>query len=215
MNKKLITLSSVKNLISKLGHSMNKILKIYLISIIFINIIATPEDVINELFDVLKTGKNKDYIGEDISQLNHALQSAQQALNSKADLACVIAALFHDIGHLCSKSNAEQMGIYGTVNHEYIGANFLKQKGFGNKVFEIVKAHVDAKRYLVFKDKTYYNNLSSASKQTLELQGGPMTQAEALAFEQLPFFKEKILLRHWDEGAKVKNGKVPSIEFLK
>jgi predicted HD phosphohydrolase len=39
--------------------------------------------------------------------------------------------------------------------------------------------------------------------QTLALQGGPMTQDEAAAFERNPYFREAIRVRLWDEAGKV------------
>lgn len=43
---------------------------------------------------------------------------------------------------------------------------------------EIVKNHVNAKRYLVTKNPEYYDKLSEASKGTLVHQGGKMNEEE-------------------------------------
>jgi len=51
--------------------------------------------------------------------------------------------------------------------------------------------HVDAKRYLCATDSEYSSLLSPASVQSLQLQGGAFTEAEALAFEQRPFARER------------------------
>ncbi len=59
------------------------------------------------------------------------------------------------------------MGNLGVLKHEEIGAEVLKNIGFDDKVCELVKNHVNAKRYLVSKDPKYYENLSEASKGTL------------------------------------------------
>ena len=72
--------------------------------------------------------------------------------------------------------------------------------------------HVQAKRYLTFIVPDYYENLSEASKQTLAKQGGPMTEDEAEAFESDPLFQQKILMRYWDEEAKVAGLEVPDLE---
>jgi|SRR5581483_6836128 len=111
----------------------------------------------------------------------------------------IVAALLHDIGHLLP--GPEHAGL-GRIAHQNVGADYLKQLKFSPTVVELVRSHVDAKRYLVAKEKSYYENLSDASKQTLKLQGGPMTPQECLHFENDPLFECKILLRQIDELAK-------------
>ena len=37
---------------------------------------------------------------------------------------------------------------------------------------------------------------------TLALQGGPMTQGQAAAFEALPFARDAMAVRRWDDQAK-------------
>ena len=64
------------------------------------------------------------------------------------------------------------MGKYGVMDHEEIGVNLMKEHGFNNNICEFVRNHIKTKRYLITKNKNYYNNLSSASKKTFEYQGG-------------------------------------------
>ena len=45
---------------------------------------------------------------------------------------------------------------------------------------EVFKTIVQAKRYLTRKDPDYFNQLSEASRRTLEFQGGMMTDDEEL-----------------------------------
>jgi predicted HD phosphohydrolase len=61
---------------------------------------------------------------------------------------------------------------------------------------------VAAKRYLCATDASYYGKLSVASRHTLELQGGPMNEAEVAEFRRNPFYKEAVRVRLWDEGGK-------------
>ena len=61
-----------------------------------------------ELLAVLENARSAEYIGESVSQLEHALQAAWHAERSGAAEAVVLAALFHDIGHLVDPT-AEQM----------------------------------------------------------------------------------------------------------
>jgi predicted HD phosphohydrolase len=58
-------------------------------------------------------------------------------------------------------------------------------------------------RYLTAVDLSYYDSLSSASKKSLEFQGGPFRGADLVAFEQDPLRDEMVALRLWDDAAKV------------
>ena len=77
-----------------------------------------------------------------------------------------------------------------------------------------IKHHVKAKRYLA-RNKNYYQILSKASKTSLELQGGIMTEEEAKEFERNEFFKSSIKLRKFDELAKQAGLKIKSINQYK
>ena len=125
-----------------------------------------------------------DYIGEPISQLGHALQCAHWAKKQGADDEVILAALFHDIGHLIDAS-APQMDGLGVINHEGLGRAFLEEHGCSERVGKLVEAHVQAKRYLCFKNPKYYARLSEASKGTLAWQGGPMSETEATTLSEL------------------------------
>jgi gamma-butyrobetaine dioxygenase len=69
-------------------------------------------------------------------------------------------------------------------------------------VTEPVRLHVAAKRYLCAVDAGYFGLLSGESVRTLSLQGGPMTTAEVAAFEALPFSRDAVAVRRWDDQAK-------------
>lgn len=145
-----------------------------------------------------------DYIGEPVSQLEHMCQCAMLAESEGYDDEVILAALFHDIGHFCEHfMDVKQMDNYGVVDHEGLGAEFLRSHGFSERIASLVQNHVEAKRYLTFYDKNYYNNLSDASKETLKFQGGVMSENEAERFKSDPLFDMHIRLRKWDERAKV------------
>lgn len=172
----------------------------------------SPEEVVESIFTLLNNSAQSDYIGEMVSQLEHALQAAQGARDASADDETIVAALLHDIGHICVDKSRDRMEQYGVVGHEEIGARFMLKHGFSSKVAELIRGHVQAKRYLTHKDPEYYAHLSHASKQTLRMQGGPMTAQEAAAFEQDPLFKEKLQMRYWDEQAKRTDWAVADLE---
>lgn len=152
------------------------------------------------MYDSLGAGQ---YVGEKISLLEHMSQSAQLAVRAGADAEVILAAFFHDIGHMCIKRSAENdMDGLGTIMHEKVGADYLRKNGFPERIAILVENHVQAKRYLTARHPEYYRTLSPASKQTLALQGGPMSEAEARSFETSPHFESSIQLRKWDEQAK-------------
>ena len=47
-----------------------------------------------------------------------------------------------------------------------------------------------------------FNNRSAGPVRTLSLQGGPMTAAEVAEFEALPYAREAVAVRRWDDQAK-------------
>ena len=161
------------------------------------------ESTVEEIFDLYALYGDADYIGEPVSQIEHMSQSAQLALMEGYDDEVILAAFFHDLGHICVMNNENNnMGGYGVKRHEQIGADFLREKGFPERVALLVENHVQAKRYLTFRDPDYYYQLSEASKKTLEYQGGVMTADEARVFELDPLFEVSIRMRRWDELAK-------------
>lgn len=171
--------------------------------------------VVDEIFYYYEKFGDHEY-GEDVTQLEHMVQSAQLAEKEGFDEEVILAAFLHDIGHLVADDeNAERMGTYGAKSHDKIGGDYLRQKGFSEKIAALVEGHVQAKRYLTFKKPSYYEMLSDASKQTLTYQGGKMNAAEAEAFEKSPFFEFSIKMREWDEAAKETNQPLPDITIYK
>jgi 2-amino-1-hydroxyethylphosphonate dioxygenase (glycine-forming) len=166
---------------------------------------------IKELFE--KYG-SYDYIGENVSQLEHSIQCAMMAEKETNDNEVIIAALLHDIGHLISiEHNLEQIGTYGAHQHEIIGYNFAIKYGLGTKIAHLIKSHVITKRYLVSINDKYYNNLSNASKKTLEFQGGKLNNSEIELFKNDPYYDINIKIRNYDDKAKLQNIKLTPLEY--
>lgn len=170
---------------------------------------------IDKLFDLYQQAEHMDYIGEPVSQLVHMQQAAWHAQQAGADEELILAAFFHDLGHICAAVNAPQMDGLGVIDHEYIGGRFLQELGFSERVASLVSLHVQAKRYLCWKKPNYYRNLSLASRGTLEFQGGPMNDAQAKEFEEHPYHRDILRLRVWDEAAKEIDGDRLSLPRLK
>ena len=175
-----------------------------------------PRAVVNEVFSLYEKFGDEDYIGEPVSQLEHMSQAAALAQAEGFDDEVILAAFFHDIGHLCADAEeAGSMDGMGNVDHEKLGADYLLERGFSERVANLVQGHVIAKRYLTYKYPEYYSRLSDASKGTLEFQGGVMTEEEATDFELNPDAELIIRLRYWDDMAKEMNIPVNNLDYLK
>ena len=145
---------------------------------------------------------------EVVTQLDHALQTAELAIADGAAPPLLAAALFHDVGHLLT--GHDDTGATD-LRHEDRGAQFLR-RFFGPDVTAPVALHVDAKRYLCAIDPAYAATLSDASTASLALQGGPMTAGEAAAFERRQGAADAIRLRRWDDLAKVPGASTRSLD---
>jgi predicted HD phosphohydrolase len=165
-----------------------------------------PKEVdarIRQLEEWFEQSAEQDYIGEGVSQLDHALQAAHLAWDVGAPDHEVLAALLHDIGHLCAATEVPRMDDLGVLRHEAIGADQLEELGFGPSVTHLVRSHVAAKRYLVARRPDYAKRLSEASRGTLAHQGGPMSAEACALLEADRDFQAILRVRSWDEAAKV------------
>jgi phosphonate degradation associated HDIG domain protein len=142
------------------------------------------------------------YFGECVSMTGHALQAAHFARAEAAPEALVVAALLHDVGHLLEDlpDAIEEWTL--DARHEEIGARWLARR-FDAAVYEPVRLHVPAKRYLCATDAGYFARLSPASVHTLKLQGGAMSAGELAHFEAQPWSREAVRVRRWDDQGKV------------
>jgi gamma-butyrobetaine dioxygenase len=134
----------------------------------------------------------RDYLGEPVTIGIHMRQAGALAEAAEAEPPLVAAALLHDVGHLRQESDS---------GHGDAGAQWLSQ-WFGAAVTEPVRLHVAAKRYLCAGEPGYFGRLSPESVRTLALQGGPMTADQVAAFEALPFARDAVAVRRWDDEAK-------------
>ncbi len=175
---------------------------------------ARNEQVVAEVFSLYERFGDSDYIGEPVSQIEHMSQAAELAMAEGFDDEVILAAFFHDIGHICTE-RAENMGGFGVVSHERLGADYLRRAGFSERMARLVEYHVQAKRYLTLKEAGYYERLSEASRRTLEYQGGVMTAEEAEAFELDPLCAVSLRMRQWDEMAKEMHVPVIDLAVLK
>ncbi|MFD1469818.1 HD domain-containing protein [Hymenobacter caeli] len=175
---------------------------------------TNPQETVEALFALYAAHGGDDYIGEPVSQLEHMWQAAALAKAEGYDDEVVLAAFFHDLGHLCAHDAASMDG-FGAVDHERLGADYLRARGFSERLAALVESHVLAKRYLTHKYPEYLRRLSPASQATLAFQGGVMSAAEAAAFEHNPDAATIVRLREWDDQAKEAHRPVGPLDSLK
>jgi phosphonate degradation associated HDIG domain protein len=170
--------------------------------------------VVDHILRIFEERGAAQYVGEDVSQLEHALQAALFAERARGSDSLVAAALLHDFGHLLHHlpENAADAGI--DTRHEALGQAWLSQH-FSEAVTEPVRLHVAAKRYLCATDPEYLAKLSAASVQSLALQGGPMQPDEIGALEANPFYREAVALRRFDDAAKIVGCATPTLEHYR
>ena len=157
------------------------------------------------------SGGSEEYLGEDVKLVEHMLQCADLARQQSAPPELVVAALLHDIGHLLVEDAAAAHEASVDAHHDDIGARWVA-KLFPPSVSDPVKLHVEAKRYLVSTDPAYASRLSEASRKTLAMQGGALNQEEIDTFLALPGARDSILLRLWDDAAKIRGKQTPPLE---
>lgn len=170
--------------------------------------------IVDQILTLFDSRGDEAYLGEPVSQTEHALQAAWHAEREGAPDRLVVAALLHDCGHLLhglSEGIADE-GLDG--RHEAAGQAWLGRH-FGPEVTEPVRLHVAAKRYLCAVEPEYGQRLSPASLRSLELQGGPMSEGEVRQFEQNPHCEGAVQLRRWDDLAKIPGLAVPGLEHYR
>ncbi len=133
--------------------------------------------------------------GTAVTQLDHALQTASSLEHAVSDdPALAVAGLVHDIGHL--------MPGVGDEEHAQAAADAVRAT-LGERVAGLVALHVTAKRYLVATDPGYGGVLAADSVDSLAVQGGPLSDAEASRFAALPLAEDAVRLRRADDGGKL------------
>src|SRR5579863_7304412 len=166
---------------------------------------------IDELFELYETLGDRSY-GESITQNEHALQCAALARDAGASDALIVAALFHDVGHLALDVQGDPG--YDLArdddDHEARGARILAPL-FGARVAQPVALHVTAKRWRCTREPDYLDRLSTASRATLIAQGGLLSDEECQRFEGHPGFDDALALRTWDDTGKVEGLRVSAL----
>ena len=169
-------------------------------------------NIIDEIISNYLNNKSL-YIGEKVTMSEHMIQTAMLAEKTNCSSNLVCSSLLHDYGHFILENPDDLVAKDKDGRHEDVGYKFL-EKYFLEDVLGPIKYHVKAKKYLA-RGKKYYELLSEASKVSLKLQGGVMSNEEAKKFESNKFFEDSIKLRKFDEIAKKSGLKIKSINDYK
>ena len=171
------------------------------------------QQIVDEIVDLYTRRGDANY-GEGVSMNEHGLQAAVLAEQEGQPPAMIVAALLHDIGHLLHDLPEDIADKGVDTQHESLASAWLSQY-FPKEVSEPVRLHVAAKRFLCANVPGYFADLSPASVQSLQLQGGQMSPAESEAFRNEPFMGAALRLRRWDDLAKIRGLKTPDFEHYR
>jgi len=169
--------------------------------------------MIDDIVGLYRAKGDREYEGEGVSQLEHALQSAHLAERAGAAPELVCAAFLHDIGHLLN-DKGETPTLRGVDDlHQYMALPFLRPH-FPESVLGPIRLHVDAKRYLCATRPEYYGRLSEDSKRSLKLQGGVFSPEEAERFIGQAHAADAVNVRLWDDAAKAPGAATPGLDHF-
>jgi predicted HD phosphohydrolase len=155
--------------------------------------LRSVEELMDLLYACRSAWDTPDRSGDPVDLHDHALQTAALLRRSRpADKELQIAGLVHDIGHLLRPGDDA-----GHAEHAADAVHAL----LGERIARLVRLHVPAKRYLATAAPDH--DLSAQSTLTLRTQGGPMSRAEAAAFERDPLADDAVTLRQADDAARV------------
>ncbi|MGI9477144.1 MAG: (R)-1-hydroxy-2-trimethylaminoethylphosphonate oxygenase [Hyphomicrobiaceae bacterium] len=171
--------------------------------------VLSRDNIVAFLADIFERRGGEEYLGEPVTMAEHMLQAATLAEQAGRDDVTIVAALLHDIGHFTSAFGTFRMDDTEDRFHEEAGAEIL-ERFFPTSVTDCVRQHVAAKRYLCATRPDYLRRLSEASVHSLNLQGGPMSDAEVAVFERLPNLERIIQVRYLDDAGKRAGMKTPA-----
>lgn len=166
----------------------------------------------SDVLEVLERRGAAAYLGEPVTLLEHSLQCAELAAEAGEDPELVAACLLHDMGWLLRAPEGEARHAAEQSGHDHAarGASFLA-RWFPESVHEPVRLHIEAKRFLVAVEPGALERLSTESRRTLALQGGPLGPEEVASFEARPQSAAALHLRRHDDAAKEPDRRCPPL----
>ena len=170
---------------------------------------VNSKNIVDFIGSIFERRGGEEYLGEPVTMGQHMLQGATMAEQSREPDEIIIGTLLHDIGHFTSEFGTFSMEDTEDRYHEDAGAAVLEQF-FPKIITDCCRHHVAAKRYLCATDPEYFQKLSTASIHSLNLQGGPMSEAELKDFEKNPNLKKILKVRLYDDAGKIPDMITPS-----
>lgn len=165
---------------------------------------------LNDIEELCDRRGTEQHSREQVTHLEHALQSAWFAEQEGAEPKMITAALLHDLGHLLDEQG-ESPTLRGIDDlHQFFILPFLRAL-FDDAVLEPIRWHVDAKRYLCATRMGYQTGLSKDSQRSMVLQGGVFTAVQASEFIARPYVEAAVRLRLWDDLAKIEGMSTPPL----
>ncbi|HVQ74443.1 MAG TPA: HD domain-containing protein [Candidatus Binatia bacterium] len=177
-----------------------------------------PPPMCDRLLQAMRESAARQYGGERVTELAHALQCADLASAAGADDELVLACLLHDVGRYAvdQRTVSDTLEVTGPTpggrrGHHEAGADLIAPH-VPPRVAWLVRMHADAKRYLCATEPGYRDRLSPGSQHTLALQGGIMRPDEVAALGRHPWLDAALALRRWDDRAKFVGQSTRSLE---
>jgi predicted HD phosphohydrolase len=171
--------------------------------------------IANEVIELYQNHGGSGDEGTNTSQLDRLVRIAQIAEDKGLEEELILAAFLQDIGQVSLAANVEGQKQVSAEDFAEAGADYLREKGFSKRLVRLVESGTEAKRYLAFKDPSYYEQLSESARTTLEQQGGKMYAEEAEAFEKYPLFDDIITIRKLDQELQTETFQAPDLEHVR
>lgn len=172
----------------------------------------TMGSIREELLEIYGRRATNRYGLSDVTQLQHALQTATNAEAAGEPPAIIIACLLHDVGHMIHDLGEDFLERGDDDTHEARGAAWIAQR-FAADVSEPVRLHVPAKRYLCAVEG-HFEKLAKDSRRSLELQGGPMSPEEVAAYRREAFADAAVRVRRYCDASKNPRATTPPFEHF-
>lgn len=173
----------------------------------------TAQNFVAFLADIFARFGAQEYLGEPVTMAQHMLQAATIAEQQGLPEHLIVGALLHDVGHFTSELGTFDMLDTQDRFHEDAGAQCLAPF-LPSAIVDLVRYHVQAKRYLCASSPSYFKKLSPASVHSLNLQGGPMNEAELAKFKKQPNLSDILQVRLLDDAGKEKDMCTPQFDYF-
>lgn len=169
--------------------------------------------IVSDIFTTFRLhGQHR--VGEAVTEELHALQCATLAGDAGESSEVIASCLLHDYGRLLIRACGKPPDHETDLRPGFVGAHRLGG-WFGPEVVEPIRLQAEAMRYLCWRETGYLRTLSDASRWRLALQGGAMTDAEALHFEVNPHFPAALRVRRYDDLGMAPRVIAPAMEAFR